>query len=118
MAKQNRKSEQEMSKTSVIGKETNINGDFSTEENLRIDGQIIGNVNCGKRLVIGVSGKVEGDVKASEVFIEGHLIGETHCSGHIEIKSTAVVEGKVFAKTIAIEENASFNGKLRMEIMN
>lgn len=98
------------SKTSIIAEGTVINGDFNTNENLRIDGSIIGDVSCEKRLVIGKNGLINGKIEAAEVSINGKMIGEVLSKGIINLGSTANAEGKIVATTLVMDEGAIFNG--------
>lgn len=98
------------SKTSVIAVGTVINGDFSTNENLRIDGTIIGNVKCAKKIVIGNKGMINGNIQAAEITINGGMNGDAASKGMIFLGSTARTEGKITAINLSIEEGAVFNG--------
>ncbi|MGK0390979.1 MAG: cytoskeletal protein CcmA (bactofilin family) [Maribacter sp.] len=97
-------------KTSVIAVGTVIKGDFSTTENLRIDGTIIGDVKCEKRLVIGKKGMINGKIEAAEIAIDGSMIGEAVSKGTITFGSSSKSEGKIIAKLLSVEEGAVFNG--------
>jgi cytoskeletal protein CcmA (bactofilin family) len=97
-------------KTSVIAVGTVIKGDFSTSENLRIDGTIIGDVRCEKRLVIGKKGMISGKIEAAEISVDGSMMGEALSKGSITFGSSSKAEGKVMAKRLSIEEGAVFNG--------
>lgn len=97
-------------KTSVIAVGTVIKGNFSTSENLRIDGTIIGDVKCEKRLVIGKKGMINGKIEAAEIAVDGSMMGEAVSRGSITFGPTAKAEGKVTAKNLSVEEGAVFNG--------
>ena len=55
----------------VISQGTIIEGKIKTSEGLSLDGTILGEVNCEKKLVLGQSGKIEGTVNCNESFIKG-----------------------------------------------
>ena len=47
-----------MSKVNLIGETTNINGDLSTDDDLRIDGIVNGNIKSNKRIIIGTTATI------------------------------------------------------------
>jgi len=97
-------------RTSVIAEGTVISGEFSTHENLRVDGTIKGDVSCEKRLVIGKTGFIEGNIKAAEIIINGSMSGEALSKGMLTLGSSSRAEGKISAANLSIEEGALFNG--------
>ncbi len=99
-------------KSSVVARGTSIKGNFTSTENIRVDGQIIGDVDCKKRLVIGVEGNVEGNVKAAEGTVQGSIIGDIIVTGMILLTSTAKLDGKLHAQKMEIEEGAIINGEI------
>jgi cytoskeletal protein CcmA (bactofilin family) len=86
----------------------NVKGNLETDGELHIDGQIVGNVSCG-RLAIGKDGAVRGDIKADEVVVSGKAEGviRTH---RIMLQESARVMGDIFYEIISIEEGAQFIG--------
>ncbi len=103
-----------MTKTSVIAEGTVITGDFNTNENLRIDGSIIGDVKCEKRLVIGKSGMIKGKIEAAEIAVNGQMIGEAISKGIMTLGATAKAEGLISAVNLTVEEGAIFNGDFKV----
>ena len=52
----------QISEINVIGKNTSIIGDIISEGDFRIDGTVEGNVKTNGKVVIGVSGNVNGTI--------------------------------------------------------
>ncbi len=100
--------------TSVIAEGTIIEGNFSSTESIRVDGTVLGEIRCEKRLVIGVTGKVEGDVYAAEGVIKGSIKGSMDIKNDLHLEETAIVSGSVKAGTIMVDEGAVFNGDSQM----
>ena len=94
----------------VIAKGTNIEGDFKTSENVRIDGMIKGNIQCDKKLVLGRSAKIEGKLNANEAVIMGNIKGNVHINGLLRLESSASIEGDIVAKKMTVEEGALIDG--------
>ncbi len=97
--------------TCVIASGTKIEGNFQSTENIRLDGEIIGDLACEKKLVIGPSGKVNGNVSAREAVIMGAITGDLEVLDSILLDKTAAVIGNVSAASVGIEEGAKYQGR-------
>jgi len=95
----------------VIAKGTSIEGDLVAEENIRIDGNVIGDINCKKKLVMGPSGTISGKVNCNDSSIEGRIVGEIKVFGRLHLHATANVEGKIIAQKLIVDEGAGYSGE-------
>lgn len=102
------------STTCIISKGTRLEGQFSSQENVRLDGVIKGEVKCESRLVMGESGKVEGKVRTKDADIHGTIEGEITVFGSLQLRSTARIHGNITATTMSVEEGASWTGECRV----
>ena len=93
---------------------TQLKGEIRTDSNFRLDGELIGNMNTLGKLVIGPSGKIEGDVICGNADIEGEIVGNIKVDGILILKSTAKITGNIAAKKLGIEEGAAFTGNCNM----
>jgi cytoskeletal protein CcmA (bactofilin family) len=100
--------------SNVIAKETTIIGEIVAQGNIRIEGTVEGTLRSEKKVVIGESAKVIGDIKAVEIEIAGLIEGQVTCSETLYLKSTAIIKGDMFTKKLVIENGAVFNGKCQM----
>lgn len=100
--------------TTIIGKGTIVNGELITEGSARIDGIVEGNVTIPGDLIIGSTGKVNGDIKAQSAVIGGEVNGDVSAPDKVELTATAKVLGDLFTKAIVIDEHAVFQGKCDM----
>lgn len=98
----------------VIAAGTHIEGDFSSTENVRLDGILRGTLKCDHRLVIGEKGRVEGEVSAAEAVIMGQITGNLTVAGSLQLKSTAKIDGDITAKYLVVEEGAAYNGQCKV----
>lgn len=101
-------------KLNKIVEGTSIKGDVKTDSNFRIDGQLEGTLESIGKLVIGVTGKIEGEITCGNADIEGEFIGNITVEGLLVLKSTAKISGNVTAGKIAFENGAVFNGTCKM----
>ena len=105
------KLEQEAIKT-VIGKDTVMEGFVKTEESIRLDGTLKGELHASGTLVIGPSGKVEAEiVRVRDAVIGGEVSGNLEAEGSVKLEASAVFNGDVAARSIVVEEGAIIRGK-------
>jgi cytoskeletal protein CcmA (bactofilin family) len=93
---------------------TSIKGDVKTDSNFRLDGMLNGTLNASGKLVIGVTGKVEGEIICGNADVEGEINGDIKVDGILVLKSTARINGNIVAGKIAVENGAEFNGNCTM----
>ena len=58
-----------------ISEGTQIVGEMSVEHDLRVEGTVKGAVSIGGALVLGATGRIEGDVGARSATVAGHITG-------------------------------------------
>ena len=101
---------------SLIGEGTVVQGNISFTEGLRIDGQVVGNVEAtdGGRsiLVISDNARVEGMVSASHVIINGEVRGPLVCTELLELQPKARVVGDVRYELLEMHPGAQVEGEL------
>jgi cytoskeletal protein CcmA (bactofilin family) len=98
----------------VIAKGTQIQGNIKASESIRLDGVLIGDVICDKKVVIGAKGRVEGKIKASDAYVMGEVQGEMIISGTLQLESTARVNGNLSAKNLVVDEGATMDGDFKI----
>ena len=99
----------------IIGKNTTINGDVSSEGDFRIDGMVEGTIKTSGRVVIGQSGTVTGKVFCNNADVEGKFSGELSVNSLLTLKSTANISGEVVIGKLSVEPGAEFNATCAMK---
>ncbi len=99
---------------STIAAGTTINGDMESDSNLRIDGNIIGNVYCKAKIVLGESGIIQGDIHAENADVFGTVNGNVLAKDLTCLKAKCTVNGDINTTRLQIEPNATFNGQCKM----
>jgi len=112
MAKTNETHSPEQLNRIVAG--TKIEGVIVSDSNIRIDGTVKGTITAKGRLVIGPTGRIEGEVHCENADIEGVLTGTISVNGILSLKATARLECDITTKKLAIEPGAVFSGKCVM----
>ncbi|MES2592994.1 MAG: polymer-forming cytoskeletal protein [Bacteroidota bacterium] len=111
MAKDN---SSETPSVNLIGAGTVIQGDVTTNGDIRIDGSLTGSLNVKGKLVIGVSGNIEGEVVCQNADISGTLKGKIAVTGLLALKASAKLTGDIVTSKIAVEPGAVFSGSCSM----
>ncbi len=93
---------------------TVIQGDITSESNIRIDGKHTGTIQTKGRLVVGSNGHIEGEIRCANADIEGTFIGKISVSEQLALKSTAKLEGDIITGKLSIEPGAKFSGSCSM----
>ena len=98
----------------LIGAGTTIEGDITTNGDMRIDGSLTGTLNVKGKLVIGASGSVEGEVICQNADISGTLKGKIGVAELLSLKASAKLTGDIITNKIAVEPGATFSGSCSM----
>ncbi len=98
----------------VIGEGTKIVGDLSSDGDLRIDGEIEGNISTLSKCVLGTSAVVRGNIEAKSCDISGRVDGNVKVSELLLIKAAGKVNGDIRTAKIIVENGGEFNGACTM----
>ena len=111
--------EQEENNTNVnvISAGTMITGDVVCSGDLRIDGNIKGNVKSRAKVIVGQSGIIDGDINCKSIEIEGNVKANVTVTDLMSLKSTANLAGNICAGKLSIEPGANFAGNCKMQGM-
>lgn len=100
--------------TSIIGNTTTITGNIHTNGDIRIDGNVKGNLEGIAKIIIGANGTILGDIMGKQADIYGKVTGTIKVAELLTIYSKAIVNGDVYAGKLQIEATAIFNGQCNM----
>ena len=110
-----RKRNSESSKLdTLIGPNTTLEGSIKTEGSLTVEGRVLGEVEAKGEIVVGGTGKIEGDIFADSVMVGGEIAGEIVARRRLEITETGRVTGDVRAAAITVMEGGKVDGSFRM----
>jgi cytoskeletal protein CcmA (bactofilin family) len=100
----------------VIGQQTQLEGDLHFSGGLHVDGTVKGNIiaEAGSDAVLTVSeeGCIEGDVRVPNLVLNGAVVGDVYVSERVELASHAKVTGNVYYSLIEMAMGAEVNGNL------
>ena len=99
---------------SRIEKSTLIKGSIKTRSDIRVDGNMEGDIETKGKLIIGVGATVKGDVLCANADIEGTFQGKLNAQETLSLKSESVVTGEVTIGKLVVASGATFNAKCSM----
>lgn len=97
-----------------LGAGTHIKGAITSDGDFRIDGALIGSISAKGKIVIGQSGKVEGEINCQHADISGEVKARVIVHELLTLKSTANITGDLYTSKLAIEPGALFSGTCDM----
>ncbi len=98
----------------LIGVGTLIKGEVICESDIRIDGNLNGNLTTKGKVIVGAGGKVQGEIHCKNSDISGNVDGKIIVSELLSLKATAKISGDIVTNKLAIEPNAVFTGSCNM----
>ncbi len=102
---------------SLIAEGSEIVGNISFADGLRVDGSIIGNIRAGVEvasiLVISEIACITGEIVADHIIINGSVKGPIHARKMLELQPKARIEGDVEYAALEMHHGALITGQLR-----
>ncbi|PIZ98376.1 MAG: cell shape determination protein CcmA [Candidatus Komeilibacteria bacterium CG_4_10_14_0_2_um_filter_37_10] len=102
----------------IIGSSVKVEGDFISDHDIIIDGQVIGNIKTKNNLKIGISAVVKAEITAKNAYISGSVTGNINIMEKLYLTEKSVIKGNVKATVLTIEQGAKFNGQCQMVDLN
>ena len=93
---------------------TEITGDIKSNGDIRIDGSLKGNLNTKGKVVIGPTGKVNGEVICKNSEVSGFLEGKITVGQLLNLKAASKILGDIASSKLSIEPGAIFSGTCKM----
>ncbi len=88
---------------------TSIEGNITAPNDIRIDGSLIGKLECKGRVIIGSQGKVEGEIHCFNAIIEGQFSGYLNVKELLSVKETGEITGEIVTDKLMVHSGAIFN---------
>ena len=97
----------------IIGPGTELEGNIHTNESVRVDGKIKGEISA-ESVFVGESGAVLGDISANNVTISGRVKGNVSAASVLELLPSGQVLGDIRTNKLIISDGGSFEGNCQM----
>lgn len=89
-------------------------GEISGDEDLLIEGRLEGKIRTDRKVTIGGTGDVRGDVLARSIVVAGKVEGQILAQERAELLASAEVKGSIQAPKVVIAEGAKLQGNVAM----
>lgn len=106
--------QQQVESSSVIDQYSNFDGTYNSSRDLRVEGQVKGNIVCKGTLHIAQGANVRASVEAEAITVAGELDGEITCRGRLELLPSGRVKGRIATQSLVIHEGAVYEGEMEM----
>lgn len=98
----------------LISAGTTLQGDLQSENDLRIDGTIHGNVSSQARVIVGPNGFVEGNIEGAQADVSGRVLGNITVKELAQLRAKCNVQGNITSVNLQVDAGAVFNGQSQM----
>jgi cytoskeletal protein CcmA (bactofilin family) len=99
---------------SLVDRHSAFDGTFRSQRDLRVEGELKGNVTCEGTLFVSEGATIAATVDAEHVTVAGELTGEVRCRGRLQILPSGRVRATVSTGSLVIQEGAIYEGQLEM----
>lgn len=100
----------------IIGEETQLNGNIEHKGSIVVYGKVKGNISTNASITVGKEGSVEGDLVGKNITLSGQVNGNVTAKSKLTLKKKACLLGDVKAQKIVIDDGATFEGKCDMNM--
>ena len=98
----------------LISNGTDITGDVKSNGDIRIDGSLKGHLHLKGKVVIGPTGKVNGEIICKNSEISGVIEGKITVGQFLNLKASSKILGDIVTSKLSIEPGAIFSGTCKM----
>ncbi|OIO51996.1 MAG: hypothetical protein AUJ19_02965 [Parcubacteria group bacterium CG1_02_58_44] len=98
----------------IISASVKLEGDFVSQGNVLIEGEVVGSLKTEKDLRVGERARISADVTAASAIVAGEVRGNIDISDRLELEPTAKVFGDIRTADLVIASGAVVCGKITM----
>ena len=95
----------------VINEGTVVTGSIESNGDIRIDGTLVGDLNCGAKVIVGATGTLNGNVRARCAVIEGQVTGDLCLSDLLVLQDSANIVGDIRTGRLSVGAGCSLVGQ-------
>jgi cytoskeletal protein CcmA (bactofilin family) len=105
----------ENGEVTIVGTGARLEGNVVSAGNLRIDGQVKGQINADGDVVLSPQSQVEADIRSQNVSVAGRFKGNILVKGKAHLARGGRIDGNITSKTLVVEEGGVFHGQSIMD---
>jgi len=98
----------------IIAQGVKVEGDFKSNGDITIDGELNGSLQTSAALHVGESAVIHAEVSAKQSVIAGVIVGNIQIEDGLQLLSTSQVTGDIVTSHLSIAEGAVVNGRISM----
>jgi len=99
---------------SILAMGARISGNIYSEEDIRIEGSLDGDLICKGKVIVGPHAVLRGNVKCVNAELSGIVEGDVEANEQLSLREKSQVRGAIKTSTLIIEPGARFNGTCEM----
>ena len=100
--------------TAFIDEGSEIEGKYTFDGTLMLNGKFRGEIASTDTLVIGEKAVVHANVRAGVIVVSGQVVGNLVATQRVELHGAARVSGDIEAPIVVVDEGVIFDGHCRM----
>ena len=98
----------------IIAQGVKVEGDFTSNGNVVIEGEVTGSVTTSGDLTVGQSARIHADVRAANAIVAGEIRGNIHVDDKLDLASSSKIRGDIEVGIFVVAAGAIVNGKVTM----
>ncbi|MBI2410639.1 MAG: polymer-forming cytoskeletal protein [Candidatus Kerfeldbacteria bacterium] len=95
----------------VIGHTVKVEGTFTSQDNMLIEGEVVGTITTSKDVTIGKEANIKANISAANVTVAGEVHGNIATSGTTKLAASSRVYGDISTQVISIDTGAIMQGQ-------
>ena len=107
--------EPEMPTINILGPGAIVKGEIQVNGDFRIDGTLNGIIHCKGKIVVGPTGKIDGEIQCQNADFSGEVNATVKVAELLTLKESAKFAGDITTNKLAIEPGAKFSGQCVMD---
>jgi len=100
--------------TTIISNGVKIEGKIVSSGNIKVDGEVQGDILSQNNVTVGENGQVNGQINAEVITIGGKVSGTVRAKEKLVLESKGNLNGDIFTKILIVEAEAKFDGQSKM----
>lgn len=100
----------------TIGSQTTVEGRIEGDEDITVEGRVIGTIALTETLFVAQQGSIDGSIAARGVRVDGLVEGDISATEFIHLTSTARVRARLTAPLIRMDDGAALSGDVEMDV--
>lgn len=101
----------------IIGKGITFEGDFESEDPIKLNGTIKGDIESSNSVHISRDGSYFGNASMRDLHVDGHVDGKIKCEDIATFTNTATMTGDLVTARLKTDEGSGFSGSLKLKLL-